>query len=627
MFTFSRAFRCLGICLLGLSFGRLAAQSFTEVSQSAGIVQYTYNPIQMGAGVAWFDYDADGDEDLYFTGAEGPNKLYRNEGNGTFTDVTAASGLDLPPGFRAQGVVTGDIDNDGYREVFIGTEWHKRNFLFRNNGDGTFTDITASAGMIQDSSWVSSATFGDVNLDGLLDLYTAGYVRIGALLYDTIGNPIGYAHRCSENMLWINNGNGTFTNQAGTYAVADTGCALSVLFTDFDRDHDADLLVANDFGEWVYPSSLYQNAYPAPFVDVSVSAAMNAQMYGMGIAVGDYDHDLDLDYYVTNIGWNALFNNDGNGGFAEVGMVSGVRNDSVNGKMTTGWGDAWIDYDLDGWQDLFVANGYIELIPLFQNERNDPNKLFRNNGDGTFADVSAAAGIANVSSCRGAGMADYDQDGDADLAVGVIRIDSNSSNHSLLFRNDQNTGHHFLSVRVQGTVNNRDGFGTQLVIHANGTEWVHEVSGGSSHMSQHSSIANFGLGNALSVDSLFVIWPDGNVQLLENIPADTFITVVEDPNQYLGLRPRDGFAAAIELVAVPNPSQGVTYLQLGVPVDLEGELLIVDGVGRKVFHKSTSWYSRGNHRIEWNGAKNAAGVYQVIFQGEGFRRTLRLLRL
>ncbi|HHG83965.1 MAG TPA: CRTAC1 family protein, partial [Bacteroidetes bacterium] len=573
--TMHKALPILLLCILGLSI-KLYAQTFSEVSQAAGIDHYTYNPVQMGAGVAWFDYDADGDEDLYFTGGAAPSKLYRNNGDGTFSDVTQASGLYIPAHLHTQGVVTGDLDNDGYREVFIGTQWIEPNFLFHNNGDGTFTDISLTSGIEPDSNWIASATFGDVNLDGLLDLYTASYVWEGRILYDSLFNPIGYDHRCKPNSLWLNNGNGTFSDIAAAYGVADTGCALSVVFTDFDGDHDADILVANDFGEWVKPSALYQSAYPAPFADISVSAQMDVQMYGMGIGVGDYDHDLDLDYYVTNIGWNGLFNNQGNAIFQDTARWAGVRNDSINGKRTTGWGNAWIDFDLDSWQDLFVANGYIQMIPTILNEQNDPDKMFRNNGDGTFSDIGNSMGLGNTWSCRGMAIADYDLDGDPDMAVGVIRIDTSSTNHSLLYKNEQNTGNHWLKVRVQGTVNNRDGFGTQLSIRANGTQWLHEINGGSGHMSQHSSIAHLGLGSANKVDSLFVIWPDGNVQLLTDIPADSFITVVEDPNQYLGISPFAAMPPKAQLHAQPNPTTGATRLILEMEVGTIGKWIIMD---------------------------------------------------
>ncbi|MEM7037237.1 MAG: VCBS repeat-containing protein, partial [Bacteroidota bacterium] len=254
-----RHFFLLGLALL---WSPLFSQSFTEVAPTAGIQHVARNNAQMGTGLAWFDYDADGDEDLYAVGGLAGSALYRNNGDGTFTDVTAGSGIVVPDSNFTQGVVTGDIDNDGYRDIYISTLWNLPNYLFHNNGDGTFTNITMSSGIGADSLWVSSAAFGDFNLDGLLDLYTGGYVWFPALTYDSGGVPNGYAHRCMPNQLYLNNGNLTFTDVAGTYMVGDTGCALSVVFTDFDRDHDQDIFIANDFGEWVYPNGLYENSDP-----------------------------------------------------------------------------------------------------------------------------------------------------------------------------------------------------------------------------------------------------------------------------------------------------------------------------------------------------------------------------
>ncbi|MEM7041065.1 MAG: ASPIC/UnbV domain-containing protein, partial [Bacteroidota bacterium] len=346
--------------------------------------------------------------------------------------------------------------------------------------------------------------------------------------------------------------------------------------------------------EWVYPNGLYENSYPDPYTEISASANVDAEMYGMGIAVGDYDHDRDLDYYVTNIGWNGLFDNNGSGSFSERGGVAGVRNDSVNGALTTGWGTAWLDYDLDGWQDLVCANGHILLIDIFENATADPNKLWHNNGDGTFTDVSVAMGVDDTASARGLAIADYDNDGDHDFMTSVIALDTPITVRSRLYRNDNNNGNHYLKVRVQGTYNNRDGFGTQLVIHANGTSWVHEVNGGSSHMSQNSSAAIFGLGSATSADSLFVIWPDGNVQLLQNIPADTSILVIEDSLQFLSTHPF--LPPPFETTIAPNPFQDQVKItvrrQTLAPLHLE----IVDLMGKVVLQRA--WPAGGSETVE-----------------------------
>ena len=203
-------------------------------------------------------------------------------------------------------MATADLDNDGYREILVTTGWDEPNMLLYNNGDGTFTDVTASAGLIGDTAYSTSATFGDFNLDGWLDIYVSNWVDSIGVLHDSLWTVVGYSHRGFANFLYINNGDGTFSEVAQATGAGDMGCGLATSATDYDNDGDIDLYNANDFGEWVIPNVLLRND-GTTFTDVSAPSGADIAMYGMGIAVGDYDHDLDLDYYVTNIGANALF--------------------------------------------------------------------------------------------------------------------------------------------------------------------------------------------------------------------------------------------------------------------------------------------------------------------------------
>jgi hypothetical protein len=561
----------------------LSAQTtFTDVTAASGIVHKGFCQSQMTGGVAWFDYDADGDQDLYTTGGLMVNALYRNNGDGTFTDVTAAAGLSLPAGTHTQGVLTGDIDNDGYRELFVTTWFTQRNYFFQNNGDGTFSDISQSSGICLDTLWTSAAAFEDFNLDGYLDLYTVNYVYQPTVLFDSVGTQVGYAHRCDANSLFMNNHDGTFTDVAAAYAVADTGCGLAVVMSDFDLDNDRDILIANDFGDWITPNVMYRNEWPQPFADISQSSGMDIPMYGMGIAAGDYDHDLDPDYYITDIGPSSLLRNNGNGTFSDVAGSAGVLNDSINGLARTAWGAVFFDYDHDTWLDLAVANGYIQLLPSLHNATQDPNALYRNLGNGTFADMSLAAGIADTNAARGMAVADYDQDGDLDLFLNVVRIDTLVAENSLLYRNDQNTGNHWLQVALQGVTQNRDAFGSKVQITAGGVRQVQEILSGSSHMSQNATAAHFGLGSATTVDSLVVTWPNGQVEVMLAVPVDRVIHVVQDTNVFVGNGPAhvrplllraypQPFAAAVTLEAI---TRGPGELRWEVR-DLQGRLLRV----------------------------------------------------
>ena len=614
----------VGLAFASQCFGQAPLQ-FTEVAQSVGITQRAFNRADMAGGSAWLDYDRDGDQDLVLSGGDTGNRLYRNEGNGTFTDVTVAAGFIIPNSFSTQGVVTGDIDNDGYREIFVGTWWHERNFLFRNNGDGTFSDITLSSGLGLDSVWTPAASFGDYDNDGLLDLYSANYVYDPEITKDSLGNQNGFAHRCDGNILWHNNGNGTFSNITPA-VLADTGCGLATIFTDFDQDRDVDLWVANDFGGWIAPNILFQNDPGPSFQDVGSAAGVDHGIYGMGFAVGDYDHDLDLDYYITNIGANLLHQNQGNGVFSEQAYAVGVPGDSLSNAMSTGWGTFFLDADNDSWQDLFCANGYISMIDIFTNAEADPDRLWLNNGNGTFSDITFSANLGDTARARGASYCDFDQDGDLDILVNVVVGDTiNSPHFSKLYRNDLNSNQHWLQVELEGVWSNRDGYGAHIQIAANGTRWVHEISGGSSHISQNSSIAHFGLGNSSSVDSLTVYWPSGTVQTFTGLPADTMLLIREDSLALSSTRP-----FSFPLLAYPNPFQETITFSLQ-DFGLEPMTCrIFDAKGSLVrtYHLPT------NHQHEWvwdgrneQGKQLDNGIYLVELRNSWGRKGIKIAKV
>ncbi|RLD19818.1 MAG: hypothetical protein DRI69_07490, partial [Bacteroidetes bacterium] len=528
-----------------------------------------------------------------------------------------------------QGVVTGDIDNDGYREIFVTTLVGTSNVFFRNNGNGTFTDRSSASGLNAGTAWSTSAIFGDYNLDGYLDLYVGNYIASGGIILDSLGNAIGYSHTCGGNVLWKNNRNGTFTNVTSITSLNDVGCALSAVFTDFDGDHDPDILLANDFGEWVKPSALYQNNHPQPFTNISVPSNMDAEMYGMGIAVGDYDHDSDLDYYVTNIGANALFQNQGDGTFEDVALSTGVINDSIDGFMTTSWGAAFIDIDNDGWQDLFCANGWIPLIDVLKNAQEDPDQMWKNNGDGTFSNITLDANLGDTNVGRGMSMADYDQDGDMDIFVNVTQKTTPSEERSVLYKNELSDDNHYLQVKLQGSHSNRDAFGSQMIISVNGERWLHEVSGGSSHLSQNSSIAHFGLGSSTTVDSLYVIWPDGNTQMFTDLEGDRLITIVEDSLPVSLARIR---GEKIDARAWPNPFSHSVQIEFERSGQVDLQVRIIDVLGKEVYRFPESQIEVGANRLLWDGRSDqgvevAAGFYFIEMMGDGEHGVLRIVKL
>ncbi len=499
---------------------------FIDATQSTGIDHYQRSELHIGGGVAIFDLDNDGWEDIYLTGGEDRDKLYRNNGDGTFTEVGVDAGFGFTAAVTTFGVTTGDVDNDGFRDVLILTEMPNANMLFLNNGDGTFTRSVTAFDFFTGQRSVS-ASFGDVNGDGFLDIYITNYVDVANVLFEG-PTPVGFNHTCFSDQLLVNNGDGSFTDATAFYGIDQQGCGLATAFTDFDLDGHIDIMVVNDFGQWVIPNALYRNLLPDQFFeDMAPETGMDGGFYGMGVAIGDYDRDGDLDYYMTNIGANFLYRNDG-GLFTELAETAGVINDSVNGLNTTGWGCFFFDADNDGWQDLFVANGEIPAAQFIANSLEDPDKLFRNNGDGTFTDITWNAGIGSLHRSRGAAFGDLNNDGHLDVVVnGVRRLTSEPATAKVYFNVSEN-GNNWLKVKAEGVHSNRDAFGSIIRIVVEGQSQVLEVSGGSSHASHNSSIAHFGLGSATAVDSVIVRFPSGTERSLTDVGANQVIHVVED---------------------------------------------------------------------------------------------------
>ena len=497
---------------------------FEEISDQLGVNHMCKSISYLGGGVAVFDFDNDGWEDIYLTGGENPDKLLRNLGNWQFQDVSFSSGVASISPSGSFGVVTGDIDNDGYRDILISTDMGFRSRLLHNQGNGTFVSLPNA--FDDGTSWKTAASFGDVNSDGLLDFYMGAYVYDVDFIFDENNVVIGFQHRCSPNYLFINNGDLTFTDASLVYGVADTGCALATAFTDFDGDLDMDLILGNDFGAWVVPSTLFQNQLPLENLeDIGQQANMDFEIYGMGIAIGDIDKDADLDYYQTNLGRNTLSLNEG-GIFTDITTEANVESDSSGQLLNTGWGCFFFDANNDSWPDLFVGNGEIQAAAIIGNEELDSNRLYINNGDLTFTDVSASAGLGSVLRARGSAYGDFDKDGKLDFVVQNIHRYQDST-HFELYRNASEVGN-WIGFRLIGVQSNRDAFGAHVRLVQNGVSAIAEVDGGSSHASQSSSIIHFGLGSATQVDSVIVTFPSGIQRTFSDLNVNQVLEVVED---------------------------------------------------------------------------------------------------
>ena len=542
MNKYKHCFAVLSICLISwASAPKLISQTFQDISVQSGVDFTFIERIHIGGGLSFFDYDGDGDEDIYITGGLNADRLYRKNADLTFTDVTSAAGLDITANFYTTGVTTGDVDNDGYREIYVqawgndmqnsDTQEVDRSLFFANNGDGTFTEDAIARG-IDVHSFTVGATFLDYNNDSYLDLYVINYVEDVGFIRDPITNEIiGFDHICYPNNFYLNDGTGNFTDETAALGLENSGCSLAVMATDYDQDNDMDIYVANDFGQFVVPNTLYRNNYPTnSFTDVSVSTGANVGVYAMGIASGDYDLDGDFDYYITNLGRNVLLNNNA-GYFTDATTPAGVENTNTpNGLLTTSWGTAFFDYDNDMYSDLFVANGRVPAADFIDTGNEDPNKLYLNNHDNTFTDVTNLAGIGDLNKGRGMAYADIDNDGDLDVGVIVQNNSVDPNAKCKIYKNNISNSNNYLKIKLVGTMCNRDAFGSKVSVYVdNGTQLIREIDGGgASHCSQHSSIAHFGLGTNTIVDSVVVNWLGGEPEKFYAVNTNQTLTIIQD---------------------------------------------------------------------------------------------------
>lgn len=594
----------------------VAQPVLTDVAQQIGLEHVAImSDFEMPAqgGAAWFDYNNDGYFDLYLTGGSAADALFKNEGNGSFTNVTQDAGFGVLANVETAGVTTGDIDNDGFDDVFVTTFRTDVNYLFLNNGNETFAHQLVWAGE-NDTANSFSSTFGDLNLDGWLDLYVCNWSRNMEISLDG-GSP---QVDSESNFFYENNGDGSFTEKAVDLEFDDSlGCALGVLMTDYDNDHDQDIFVANDFGYFPGNSTnrLFQNEIGAgTWTDVSQLAGVDFGMNGMGVAKADLDQDGDMDFYVSNIDHDKLLINSVSG-FEEELLLRGLGNDSVwllNLSMklrTTGWGVAFLDIDNDMDEDLMVANG--DLYYDYPNPVLDSNKLFINNADGTFTDISFSTGIADTYVSRALAYCDYDLDGDLDVFIGITDSIGGIRN-SFLYRNDSPVAN-WLQVKARGIQNNRNGIGVKVYTYINGAFQLREIGGESSFNSQNWRVAHFGLGLNQVVDSLVVIWPGGGTDTYFNISSNQFIEVVEGQGLVTGL-----LSAKNGLEVYPNPIRDhLTVHSSEVIIKIElfsgnGSLLESINVNSTNSHKiNTEHFTSGHYLLKVAG-RNGEVIKKLV---------------
>ena len=519
--------------------------SFTAVTDAAGLqFQHVdgrsgqrYFLETVGSGVAFFDYDNDGLVDIYlvnsadlpdFSSPEPPtNRLYRNNGDGTFSDVTEQAGVG-DTGYGA-GCAVADYDNDGNLDLYVTN--FGANVLYRNNGDSTFTDVTQHTG-VGDTQWSLGCAFADYDSDGFVDLYVANYI---AFDFETHTNCTqkGVPTYCPpesfqgvSDTLYRNNGDGTFvdvTTSAGVYN--KDGKGMGVVFGDYDNDGDPDCYVGNDAGE----NFLYQNKGDGTFTNVGWMAGVEADENGnvqgtMGVDFGDYDNDGLLDIIAVNYQQqpNALYRNDNGNFFTDVSFVAGM----AESLPYVGWGADFFDVDNDGDKDLLIANGHLQdTVEKYDDTTTYPqhNYLLINNGQGHFVNESmkAGSGFQSRKVSRGIATGDYDNDGDLDVLI------SNANDTLQLLRNDSENRGNWILIRTVGTQSNRAGIGARVKIQSGDLTQIDEVRGGSGYLSQNDLRLHFGIGAHERIDRIEVRWPSGVVDVIRDIAPNQIITITE----------------------------------------------------------------------------------------------------
>jgi len=503
---------------------------FTNVNEETGVRHQHFTETVMGGGALFIDYNNDGWLDLYLTGGRNPDKLYQNNSDGTFTDVSEGSFVQFyTKDTYTFGVSAGDINNDGCMDIFIASfKKDEKGILLRNNCNGTFTNISKSAG-IEETSGSTHGIFLDYNNDSFLDLYVINYIDEFDFIHDQNGIIVDIDHSCLPNHFYINNGDETFSEVAKSYKLNDDGCGLAVQATDYDQDGDQDIYIANDHGYFVNPNILYENQYPSEAFTRREDTGLNVGFYAMGIASSDYDNDGDFDYYITNLGDNAfLINEDGTyvDKAEEFGIQNGVYEDD---SFITGWGTNFFDADLDGDEDLFVSNGYIPtgyfgITTKFE----DDNKFYLNVSGEEFVESTEEWGLSSNFVNRGSAVGDYDNDGDLDL---VVMTAGNDDQHTILYRNDQSTKNNYVNILLEG-LKNPDAYGTIVKVYSGDFVWLREKYSGSSHASQSSGILNVGLGDISIIDSIVVKWPGGSSQVYKDLPSNETLYFKESADSY-----------------------------------------------------------------------------------------------